>query len=96
MKKATKAAGKKPAQKRQAAKKSSTKPKRKAQHPSELMQVVARLDAIADRLAEAAERLALLPTLGTQRSLPAPIEVPHAHADEHADDVEVAGATEEE
>jgi hypothetical protein len=59
LKKTTKPAGKKPAQKKPAAKKtSSTKPKRKAQDQGELTQVVARLEAVADKLAEAVKRLA--------------------------------------
>jgi len=66
MKKASKPAPKIPSRQAAAAKKSATKPKakssskpkpRKAQGQAELAQVVARLTVIADKLAQAAERL---------------------------------------
>jgi hypothetical protein len=88
MKRPTKpAGGKKPA-----AKKSPAKPRRKRQGQSELVVVVARLDAIADKLALAAERLA---QVRASSAIPA-VEAPRTHQDEHADDVEVAGASREE
>jgi hypothetical protein len=106
MKKTTKPAPKTPAKKAPAikqsaakpkAKPSSTKPKaRKASGQAELTQIVARLEAIAEKLAQTAERL-------SQNVLPAsdmpplpPAEVLHPHTDEHADDVEVAGVIREE
>jgi hypothetical protein len=58
MKKTTsKPATKKPAQKKPATTKPSAKPKRKAQGQSELVAIVARLDAIADKLTEATSQL---------------------------------------
>jgi hypothetical protein len=98
MKKASKSAVKKPAQKKPTGKKSLTKPKRKAQGQSELAQVVARLDTIADKLAQTAERLAQLPAARAQPLPPASpaVEVQHPHVDEHADDVEVTSAVREE
>jgi hypothetical protein len=56
MKKATRPVGKKPAQKKPAAaKKTPSKPQRKAQGQSELTRTVARLDAIGEKLAHTAE-----------------------------------------
>lgn len=57
MKKTSKTATKKPAQKKPVTKKPSAKTKRKAQGQSELAAVVARLDAIVDRLTEATGQL---------------------------------------
>ena len=62
MKKASKPAPKTTAKKAPAAKKSSSKPKRKARGQSELAEVVARLDGIADKLAQAVDRLVELAT----------------------------------
>jgi hypothetical protein len=67
MKKAEMPVGKKPA-----AKKSSTKPKRDVEeHYSQLAQIVTRLEIVADKLAQTAERLAQ-------------VEVRHPHTIEHA------------
>jgi hypothetical protein len=57
MKKAIKPTIKKPAPKKPAAKKSSAKPRRKAAGQSELAAIVARLDAIADKLSDATGQL---------------------------------------
>lgn len=57
MKKTSKPVTKRPAQKTPATKKPSAKPKRKAQGQSELAQMVARLDVIADKLTEATAQL---------------------------------------
>jgi hypothetical protein len=87
-KKTTKPASTKPAAK----KPSSSTPKRKAQGQSELGQVLARLDAIMDKLNELLERVAQL----TAPHANPTIEPMHQLTDEHADDVEVVGAGEEE
>lgn len=62
MKKASKPAPKTTAKKAPAVKKSSSKPKRKARGQSELAKVVARLDGIAEKLAQAVDRLVELAT----------------------------------
>jgi hypothetical protein len=67
MNKARKSTTTKPAQKNPAMKKSSTKPKRKAEQHSQLAQIVTRLEIIADKLAQTAEHLA---ELGTPPSHP--------------------------
>jgi Zn-dependent oligopeptidase len=83
----------KPAAKKPAAKKpSSSTPKRKAQSQSELAQVVARLDAIMDKLNELLERVVQL----TAPHANPTIQPMHRSTDEHADDVEVVGEGEEE
>jgi hypothetical protein len=94
MKKTTKPVGKKPAQKKPAAKKSTTKPKRKGQGASELTQAVVRLDAIADKLALAVDRLAQLPASGTQPSVPTS-EAPQA-TDVNTDEAEIGDVSREE
>lgn len=105
MKKTNKPVPKTPAKKVPATKQSAAKPKaiasakpkpRKAQGRAELTQVVARLEAIAEKLTQTAERLSqsVLPASGTQ-PLP-PAEVLHPHTDEHADDVKVASVIREE
>jgi hypothetical protein len=105
MKKTSKPVSKTPAKKAPATKQSAAKPKakssakpkpRKAQGQAELTQVVARLEAIAEKLAQTAERLTqnVLLAPGTQ-PVP-PVEALHPHTDEHADDVEVAGVIREE
>jgi hypothetical protein len=96
MKKTSKPSGKKPVAKTPAAKKSSSKPNRKTAGQGELAEVIARLDAIAEKLAVTADRLAQLSAAGTQPLPPAPSETPHTHTDEHSDDVEVAGVIREE
>ena len=62
MKKASKPVPKTPAKKASATKKSSSKPKRKARGQSELAEVIARLDGIADKLAQLVDRLVELAT----------------------------------
>ena len=62
MKKAGKPAPKTTAKKAPAVKKSSSKPKRKARGQSELAEVLARLDGIAEKLAQAVDRLVELAT----------------------------------
>jgi hypothetical protein len=90
--KAPKPAGKRPAQKKPLANKTSAKPKRKAQGQSELAAMIARLDAVADKLALAVDRLAQLHASGPNLTG----EGLRSHTDEHADDVEVAGSVREE
>lgn len=60
MKKTNKPATNKPAQKKPSVKKSAAKPKRKAQGGSQLSEITVRLAAIANQLAQTAERLATL------------------------------------
>jgi hypothetical protein len=92
MKKAPKPPGKRPAQKQPVAYKTSAKPKLKAQEQFEVAPMIARLDAIADKLALAVDRLAQLHPSG-----PNPTgEALRSHTDEHADDVKVAGSFREE
>jgi hypothetical protein len=87
-----KSAAKKPAAKKLAVKKpSSSKPKRKAQGQSELGQVVARLDAIMDKLNELLERVPQLKAPPANTA----IEPIHQPTDEHADDVEIGDIREE-
>jgi hypothetical protein len=69
VKKSSKSATHQPVVKKPAANKSASRPKRKAQDVSELTQMVARLDAIAEKLTLAVDRLAQLPA-GTQPSVP--------------------------
>jgi hypothetical protein len=96
MKKTSKPVSKKAATKKLAAKKSSSKPKsRKAAGQGELAQVVERLALIAERLEQAVERLAELGA-PAMPPVPAPVEALQELADEHGDDVEVAGTTREE
>ena len=105
MKGTNKPAPKTPAKKAPATKQSAAGPKakasvklkpRNAQGQTELMQVVARLEAIAQKLAQTAERLAQsVPTVAATQPLP-PAEVLHPHTDEHADDVEVPTVIREE
>jgi hypothetical protein len=105
MKKPNKPAPKTPAKKAPATKQSVAKPKakssakpkpRKAQDQTELMQVVARLEAVAEKLAQTAERLTQsVAHAAVTQPLP-PGEVLHPHTDEHAEDVEVAGVIREE
>jgi hypothetical protein len=89
------------AQKRRAPERSSSSnPKRKTRGRSELAQVVARLDAIADRLSEAVELLAQS-ALHASHTQPSPsanptVEVSRPREDEHADDVEIPSAMREE
>ena len=95
-KKAMMPASRKRAQKQPKAKKSSTRPTRKARVQSELTQAVARLEAIAEKLAETAELLSETVRHGSgAQPLPA-AEVMHSQVDEHADDVEVATTAREE
>lgn len=74
----------KPATKKPIVKKSSFKPKRKAEVPSQLSQLVTRLEIVADKLAQAAEHF-------TQAEMRQP------HTNEHveqADDIEIGGRDE--
>ncbi len=79
MKKASKPAPKAPAKKASTAKnpaakpkaKPAAKPKRKAQSQAELTQVVARLEAIAEKLAQAADRITEATAANPQISEPA-------------------------
>src|SRR5215472_12757288 len=89
MKKTSRSAAKKPAAKKPATKKTPTKPKRKTAE-SQLAQVVTRLELVADKLAQAAERLAELHAPGME-ALPVPAAQPPMReaVHEHADDVEV-------
>src|SRR5262249_55099948 len=105
MKKTDKLAPKTPAKKAAVTKQSAAKPKakssakpkpKKAQGRSEMMQVIARLEAIAEKLAQTAARLTqIVPPAAVTQPLP-PAEVLHPHTDEHADDVEVASVNREE
>jgi hypothetical protein len=85
-KKTTKPTTKKAVQKKPAAKKSSVKPKRKAQSRAELAELVERFTIIADRLTQTVDRLVS-------------VEMRQRHTNEHAehdDDVEVSGTIREE
>jgi hypothetical protein len=105
MKKPNKPVTKAPAEKTSAIKRSAAKPKtksaakpkpKKAQGQTELMHVIARLEAITKNLAQTAERLTqIVPLAAVTQPLP-PAEVLHPHTDEHADDVEVASVIREE
>jgi hypothetical protein len=83
---------KKPGKKRPTIKKLSKNPKRTVRGQSELTQVVARLEALAESLTQTAERLAqsVRRALGTQPPANPTAAVLHRHDDEHADDIEVA------